>query len=450
MRILISLGLCAVLWILQHIPLPGIDFDAMEAIAGDLWSGGTSAHFSLGALGILPYLSGYVVVELFHAALNWRKRREFQPRDRSRLTGWVFGVTVLLCLMQAFGIAAWLEGVQLPGGSMDGYLVSWPGWGFRLLVMITLCASTLFMVWLARLATQRGFGNGVAMLILYSLVSPIWRDLQELHDRVQDMAPIDLIVPVALLGALGYLILRFERWHVTLPLQPGEGALGWPLKGNPAGMVPRDWAATALIVPVSIAAMAPGMDYLIGQWHVGHPLYQVLFLALVVPFAWLYVRLTAWPARLNAMLERAGLSADNAESRICASRRATFWLGVAYLLALSVLTGLVDVFAEGFFLVHPATLLVFLVIVLDLKDELAFRRRAPAAELVLVEHEIHAARLLQAALQQQHQIPCHVQAYHLRSLVTFFGPFYELALWVPEDRAAKAREKLFEMQAPLS
>jgi len=448
LRILVSLALCAVVWILQQIPLPGVDLETFAAMSFD-WDlvGASAAQFSLGALGILPYLSAYVMVELFHAALNWRRRRELLPRDRSKLASWVLGVTALLSLMQAFGIAVWLESLQSQIGE---YVVSWPGWGFRLLVMLTLAAATLLLVWLARLTTRLGFGNGVAILILYSLASPIWPDLQELYGRVQERAPIDLIVPVALMGAVGYLVLRFERWHVNLPLQPGAGALTWRLKGNPAGMVPRDWAATILILPVSIAALVPGLEHLIREWHVAHPMYQVLFLALLLPLAWCYVRLTAWPARLAAMLERADLPADNAEARIRAAQRATFWLGVAYLAALSLLTGLVTVFGQGFFIVYPATLLVFLVLVLDLKDELGFRRRVGRAEIVLVEHEIHAARLVQTVLEQRHGIPCYVQTYHLRSLQTFFGPFYELALWVPEDRAAEAREILFEMQVPLT
>ena len=429
---------------------------------------GFYAEVSLGALGIMPFIAASVLVELFHALLHWSRRRGLQPRDRSRLPRIVIGVTAALCALRGWSIALYLESMRMPGGAP---LVAEPGVAFRLMVVVTLIAVTLLLVWLARVVTRHGLGNGVALLMLFSLITPLWRSwgpmlVQGFQRDLIELGGFVLIIAVA--AGLFYGLHRFERWHVDLEVPRGvdKDPLRWKLKGNPAGIVPRSLASQVMWLPLIVAGLFEAEQWVVEVWNPDHWVFEVAFLVLVAVLAWPYAQLTASPDRLAAMLERTGLSFDGAMERLQRAHRKRFGLGLAYILIVSVIAiaqrhfGAVGLTATAqqrleslWFLTQLLTVvtaLYILVIVVDLIDEVAFRRRVPRACVVLVEHEIHAAKLVQAVLEQGNGIPCLIQAYHARALETFFGPYLDLAIWVPEDRAEQAREILVEINAPLT
>jgi len=455
-RILVGFGLLVVALGLEHVPLPGVDLSNLfryHSQAG--FSLSYYSQMSLGAIGIMPYISASVLVELFHALLHWSRRKGMQPRDRSRLSRIVLGVTIALGALQGWSIAMYLESMRMSSGVS---VVVNPGEGFRLMVMATLISTTLLLVWLARLVTRQGLGNGVALLLLFGGISPLWRgwipNVAQWYQRnLISLGGLALAIAVAV-GAV-YLLFRFERWHIELAVPRGEGrsSLRWRLKGNPAGIVPRTIAGLVLWLPFSVAALF-GLEQIV--WEVWNPdgwPFMIISIVFVAAVAWTYVHLTARPERLAEMLKRAGLGFDRALERLQSAHRKRFGIGLAYLLALCV-AAMVQRHADFLWVVTQfagvLTALYVMVIVLDLLDEVTFRRRAPQAVVVLVEHDIHAAKLIEAVLEQGGGIPCLIQAYHARALETFLGPYLDLAIWVPEDRAEQAREILVEINAPLT
>ena len=172
-RILFTLFMLAVYRIGCHIPTPGIDGAALSAFFSDkqgslfglfdMFSGGALSNMSVMALGIMPYISSSIILQLLTVVIpHLEKLKKEGEQGRKKITQYTRYGTVILSVVQGFGIAVGLENMSSPGGAM---IVPVGGWGFRLLTVITLTAGTAFLMWLGEQVTERGIGNGISLII---------------------------------------------------------------------------------------------------------------------------------------------------------------------------------------------------------------------------------------------------------------------------------------------
>ncbi|MGD8381590.1 MAG: preprotein translocase subunit SecY, partial [Syntrophobacterales bacterium] len=172
-RILMTFALLAVYRVGVHVPTPGINSDALQAFFSqaqgtllglfDMFAGGALSNLSVFALGIMPYISASIILQLLTVVIPYLDRLNKEGEaGRKKITQYTRYGTVLLSLIQGFGIAVGLEGMSGPGGEL---VVLNPGWSFRLMTVITLTAGTAFIMWLGEQITERGIGNGISLII---------------------------------------------------------------------------------------------------------------------------------------------------------------------------------------------------------------------------------------------------------------------------------------------
>ena len=177
-RILFTLGLLIVYRVGVQIPVPGVDSSALAAIFAqakgtllglvDMFSGGALERLSVFALGIMPYISSSIILQLLTVVVpHLEQLKKEGEQGRKKITQYTRYGTVVLSLIQGFGIAVGLETMTAPGGAA---VVLNPGWGFRLLTVITLTSGTAFIMWLGEQITERGIGNGISLIIFSGIV----------------------------------------------------------------------------------------------------------------------------------------------------------------------------------------------------------------------------------------------------------------------------------------
>lgn len=384
-------------WIGLHIPLPGIDVTAWMRVfdmqsggilgQANALSGGALRRLSILSLSITPYVTVAVILQVL--AMVSRRLRALADDERGRiiLERMTLGITVLLALFQAYGVATALEGV--------GTVVTEPGLLFRLTTMLTLTAGTLFLAWLAGQITARGLGNGIALIIAAGIINTLPRGIALLIELARVGAIDAVALPVVALVTAGLIVLvvvaersrrrlpvEFAARQVgaqTLPPQTAEVAL----KLNPAGLVPS-YLASLLITIVLIATMFVGLQVEGSEWpdrlrvavSPGTLLHLVVLAALIAFFTLLYTAFVCDPTQMAARLAAFGGSlpgippgeATAAHLDSVISRTAGF--GAAYLVVVMLLP---DFFTSYFGLpiaLGGTSILVLVCVVLDLAAEI--------------------------------------------------------------------------------
>src|SRR6202051_2292819 len=225
-RLLFALGLLAVYRLGGHIPIPGIDTTRLEeffqgqqgTLFGflDLFSGGMFRRLTIFALGIMPYITASIILQLLTVVVpTLEKLQKEGELGRRKITQWTRYLTVILALMQSFGIALTLE-------KSEGGFVLNPGVGFLLMTMLSLTTGTAFIMWLGEQISERGIGNGMSLLIFTGIVVGIPRAMENIYDhvfKVRDWTPIHLIVILAMMIAVVAFIVLVERGERRIPVQ---------------------------------------------------------------------------------------------------------------------------------------------------------------------------------------------------------------------------------------
>ena len=326
-RIAFTVVALLIYWLGLHIPLPGIDATAWMAIydmqsAGMLGqanalSGGALRTLSILSLSITPYVTAAIILQVL--AMVSRRLRAFGDDERGRiiLERCTLGVTVLLTLFQAYGIATALEGVRP--------VVPEPGLLFRVTTMLTLTAGTLFLAWLAGQITARGIGNGIALIIAAGIVNTLPRDVAKLilGSRLGIIAPGALLWVALVTAGVVALVVVAERSRRRLPVEFAERRAGTQtlprqtadiaLKLNPAGIMPSYLASLVLTI-VLIAAMFAGLHLGASEWPdrlrvalaSGTLLHVVVTAALIAFFTLLYTAFVCDPEQMAARLAALG------------------------------------------------------------------------------------------------------------------------------------------------
>src|SRR6202050_3622037 len=310
-RVLFALALLAVYRLGGHIPTPGIDTNKLEdffrqnqgTLFGflDLFSGGTFRRLTIFALGIMPYITASIILQLLTVVVpTLEKLQKEGELGRRKITQWTRYLTIILALVQSFGIAMAL---QKSGG---GFVLN-PGIGFVLMTIITLTAGTTFIMWLGEQITERGIGNGMSLLIFTAILLVPPRPTQNIYDhvfKVRDWTPIHLIIILAVMIAVVAFIVLVERGERRIPVQyakriQGRKMMGGqsthlPLKVNAGGVIPVIFASSLLAFPQTLTNWAivknsPILSGMLESIGGNQPLYYLLFCVLIIFFCFFYV-----------------------------------------------------------------------------------------------------------------------------------------------------------------
>jgi len=305
-RVLFTLAMLAVYRGGIHIPVPGVDQEVLKALwdqaAGnlfgvlDLFSGGNLRRISVFALGIMPYITSSIILQLMTSVYPALKKiQEEGELGRRKISQYTRYLTVLLCLVQGIGISFWLQrqqGLVIGGGSV----------GFVVLSTLTMTAGTMFIMWIGEQITERGIGNGISLLIFAGIVVGIPRAVEQLYEKIQDPASaLFVLVLLAVMVLVTAGIVFFERGTRKIPTNHTRRMVGrqmvatqashLPLKVNIAGVIPVIFASSVLAIPQTISTFG-SWSWLqrINQWlSGGHPVYELLFVGGIILFAFFYV-----------------------------------------------------------------------------------------------------------------------------------------------------------------
>ncbi len=311
-----------------HIPTPGINGEAFLSLfqkAGgtlfgflDIFSGGALRRFSICALGVMPYISASIILQLMTVVFPQIKEYYKEgPEGKRKIAYYTRYLTVLICLVQGFGIAVGLERMTSPTGIP---IVNEPGWVFRITTMITLTAGTLFLVWLGEQMTEHGIGNGISMIIFAGIVAGIFPAISNTFKFVQtgEFSIISLLFILVILFAVLAFTCFMELAQRRIPIhyarrQVGRQIMGGhttylPLKVNTSGVIPPIFASSVLMFPATLASFVPIVYFQIvsnflrpGAW-----VYEFLFAVLIVFFSYFYTAVVFNPKEVADNLKKWG------------------------------------------------------------------------------------------------------------------------------------------------
>ena len=335
-RILFTLGVVAIYRIGVFITTPGVDRSVMRNIVKtqggllgfiNLFSGGALQNLSIFALGIMPYVSASIIFQLLGlVSKQVEEMRKEGEAGRRRIEQWTRYGALVLSTFQSFGVAMMLEGMNNSdmGGGRFGDVVADPGWGFRLMTIITLTTGAGLIMWLGEQATELGIGNGTSMIIFASIVSGIPTGITNYWQGHQgDIQPLTLTMLGAVLLLSIACVVFFERAHRRIPIQYsrrqvgrqmygaqrahvyGEQRAHLPLKVNMASMIPAIFASSLLMFPATLAGFnIPGMQLLSGVLNRGDWVFQLMFALLCIFFSFFYTSVTFQPVDVAENLKK--------------------------------------------------------------------------------------------------------------------------------------------------
>jgi preprotein translocase subunit SecY len=310
-RVLFTLGLLAVYRLGSHIPTPGIHLERWQeffnrssgTIFGffDLFAGGNIRRLTVFALGIMPYITASIILQLLTVVVpTLEKLQKEGELGRRKITQWTRYLTVGLSIVQSFGIA---EGLQ----NMQGGIVINPGIGFVLMTILSLTTGTAFIMWLGEQISERGIGNGMSLIIFTGIVVGLGPAIGNIYQNVfvtHEWSALTLIIILALMIAVVAFIVLVERGERRIPVQYAKRVIGrrvmggqsthMPLKVNAGGVIPVIFASSILAFPQTLMTLpwvksSTWLSNTLGSIRHGEPLYFVLFVVGIIFFCFFYV-----------------------------------------------------------------------------------------------------------------------------------------------------------------
>src|SRR5215471_15091900 len=329
-RVLFTLAMLAVYRLGSHIPTPGIDTEALrkafESQSGgllgfyDLFSGGNLRRLTVFALGIMPYITASIILQLLTVVYEPLARLQKEGElGRRKITQWTRYLTFVLSALQSLGIAATLQS--------QGYVLN-PGIPFILMTIITLTTGSVFIMWLGEQITERGVGNGMSLLIFAGIVVGLPRGIAELWGKVRTgqwgaFTPVAIVFLVILMIAVVAFIVFMERGERRIPVQYAKRVVGrrimggqathLPLRVNSGGVMPVIFASSLLSIPQMLTvAMTQGgfiqryFGSTLNQLKWGEPLYTLLYAVGIIFFAYFYVSIVFNPSDVADNMRKYG------------------------------------------------------------------------------------------------------------------------------------------------
>jgi preprotein translocase subunit SecY len=389
-RIAFTLALLAVYRVGGHIPTPGINGEELSkflhanagALMGffDMFSGGALSRVTIFALGIMPYISASIILQLLTVVFPYLAQLQKEgERGRKKITQYTRYGTVGISLVQSFMIAIGLEGMQ------GGAFIAHPGWGFRIMTMITLTCGTSFIMWLGEMITERGIGNGISLIIFGGIVARFPNAIIDTYRlfRADELSLFTVLIMIIIMVVVIGAIIYMEKGQRRIPVQYAKRVVGstisggqnthMPLKLNTSGVIPPIFASSILMFPATLAGFsnATWVTWIKDQLSRGALLYTVLYVGMIVFFAFFYTAVVFNPVDVADNMKKYGgfipgiRPGKNTSDYIYKVLNRVTFGGAIYLAAVCVLP---DIFYRGFhisFYFGGTSLLIVVGVALD-------------------------------------------------------------------------------------
>src|SRR5262249_38144784 len=333
-RLLFTLALLAVYRIGAHIPTPGINTGVLEEMfkqsAGsvlgifDLFSGGNFRRLTIFALGIMPYITSSIILQLMTVVFPYLERLQKEGElGRRKITQYTRYLTIVLSIVQSLSIAATL---QASSANINGQsLVYHPGLGFTLMTILTLTTGSAFIMWLGEQISERGIGNGMSLIIFVGIVVGLPRAIFDLYEKAKTQAwgaftPLAILLLLALMVGVVAFIVFVEGAQRRIPVQYAKRVVGrrmmggqstyLPLRVNSGGVIPPIFASSLLAFPATAALILgtrwPFVKTIADKLKWGEPLYTLIYIAMIILFAFFYVGIVFNPTELADNMRKNG------------------------------------------------------------------------------------------------------------------------------------------------
>ena len=311
-RVLFTLAMLGVYRVGSHIPTPGVNTEALAILAEqtrgtmfglyDMFSGGNLSQVTIFALGVMPYISASIILQLLTVVWPTLERISKEGElGRRKITQYTRYLTLALAFVQSLGIAFFLERqTQIAGGLPLVYIT---GWGFRFMCVLTLTTGTMFIMWLGEQITERGIGNGMSLLIFAGIVVGLPSAVLTTFDQMRtgQISLLRIVFLVVMMVAVVGAIIFVERGHRRITVQYAKRVVGRrqyggssthiPLKVNTGGVIPVIFASSILAFPATIATMFQSGSWgraVTDQLAYGMPLYNLMYIAGIIFFCYFY------------------------------------------------------------------------------------------------------------------------------------------------------------------
>jgi len=329
-RVLFTLGMLAVYRVGNFIPTPGVNSEALRIMSEqaqntmfglyDMFTGGSLSRVTIFALGVMPYISSSIILQLLTVVWPYLERLSKEGElGRRKITQYTRYLTLVLAVVQSLGIAIFLERQTEIAGGLP--LVYEPGWGFRLGCVLTLTTGTMFIMWLGEQITERGIGNGMSLIIFAGIVVNFPRAVVGTIEQMQtgQIGLVTMLFLVVLMVGVIAAIIYVERGHRRITVQYAKRVVGRrqyggssthiPLKVNTGGVIPVIFASSILTFPATMSGMfTPGgwADAAVRQIGYGMPLYNLLYVLLIIFFAYFYTAIIFNPDDVSENMRKYG------------------------------------------------------------------------------------------------------------------------------------------------
>ncbi|MFH1279488.1 MAG: preprotein translocase subunit SecY [Candidatus Eisenbacteria bacterium] len=332
-RVLFTLALLIVYRLGGHVPTPGVDTAALQFFfqqnAGtlfglyDLFAGGNLSKATIFALGIMPYISASIIFQLLTAVIPYFEKLQKEGEEgRKKITQYTRYGTVILSIVQGYGISMFLEGLQVNVGDGAAAVVPGSGLAFRMMTVLTLTAGTIFVMWLGEQITERGIGNGISLIIFIGIVaqypSDFLRTAQML--RTGTLSPFIMVIVLLVMVAVVAGVIMITQGQRRIPVQYAKRIVGRkvyggqsthiPLRVNTAGVIPIIFAQSVIMFPSTAATLffqdSDMIQRVSNIFAPGSPIYNVLYTVIIIFFSYFYTAIIFNPADLADNMRKYG------------------------------------------------------------------------------------------------------------------------------------------------
>jgi preprotein translocase subunit SecY len=373
-RIVFTALMLVIFRIGAFIPIPGVNFRELTAYFNtqansgnaivdylDFFAGGAFSNFSVFMLGIMPYISMSIIMQLLLIVFPRLKKISQEEGGKKKIQSWQRLGTVGVCLIQSFAVTQYARSISLQVEN----LLSMPILQFTLVAMVTVTTGTMFLMWVGEQITRRGIGNGISLLIFAGIVARLPQALKELFDRVRDgyLNPVFVVVVFVMFAAIVALVVFEQQGQRKIQVNYAKRVVGRrmygaqntyiPFKINPSGVIPVIFASSILTFPLQIASTigtnVPWLGTVSTVLRPQGPLYNVLYILLIVFFAYFYTQVSLNPIEIAKNIREnggsiPGIRSERIEEYLTKILNRIVLPGSIYLALIAVLPTLIQYF----------------------------------------------------------------------------------------------------------
>jgi len=331
-RILFTLGILIVVRVGAHVPIPGINGEALGAAMQnfqntlfglyDLFAGGAFQKATLFALGIMPYISASIIIQLMSSVVPYFQRLDKEGDEgRKKKTQITRYGTVLIALMQSYGITLFLESLTAPVGGVTIAVVPFPGIGFKFVAMVCMVTGVILIMWLGERITERGIGNGISLIIMVGIVARlpnvIITEITLVREGVHSIL-MEVILIAIMFMIIAFVVLLTQGTR-KIPVQYAKRIVGRkvyggqsthiPLRVNTSGVMPIIFASSIMMIPSTVATFFSESEFMQGMMRVfstTHWFYWLIFGSMIIFFTYFYTAIAFDPVQVASQMKQHG------------------------------------------------------------------------------------------------------------------------------------------------